>query len=186
MDMTYGDGAAIEAVRVLLAHIGEDCERDGLLETPSRVVKALKEMTSGYSQDVASILAKQFDVEYRSPVIVKNIAFASLCEHHMLPFIGTANVAYIPSHKVVGLSKIPRTVAAFANRLQVQERLTTQIAEALQNNLNPLGVGVCIKAHHQCMSCRGIKMQGAVMKTQVFLGEVLDDFILQSDLLIFD
>lgn len=159
---------AEEAVKTLLLEIGEDPTRDGLLDTPKRVVKAWKEMTQGYKLDPRAILATTFDVSYDQMVVLKDISFVSLCEHHILPFTGTATVAYIPRDRVVGLSKLARLVECFAQRLQVQERMTTQIAEAIQEVLNPHGVGVVIKASHSCMCARGIKKQGEMVTSTMF------------------
>lgn len=146
----------------LLQFLNEDPTRDGLIETPRRVVKALKEMTSGYDKNISEILGVTFDVDCDEMVVVKDIPFSSLCEHHMLPFTGTATVGYIPGTRVVGLSKIARLVDAYAKRLQVQERLTEQIADAMENYLDPIGVGVIINAHHSCMSLRGVGKTGTM------------------------
>lgn len=157
-----------------LQFIGEDPTREGLKETPARALKALLEMTSGYADDPAKILSKTFNEPCDEMVLVRDIPFWSLCEHHMLPFHGTATVAYIPDGKIVGLSKIPRTVNAFARRLQVQERLTHQVAEAMNQALKPKGVGVLIKASHLCMAIRGIK-SGGEMVTSCLLGAMKED-----------
>jgi len=156
---------AQEFVSGLLQYLGEDVSREGLIETPYRVVKALKEMTWGYGADPKEILGKIFRTEYDEMVVVKDIPFVSLCEHHLMPFFGTASVAYIPSEgKVVGLSKIPRVVHALAARLQLQERLTQEIADAIDNpNLAPHGVAVVIRAVHSCMRFRGAKSQGEMV-----------------------
>lgn len=159
----HDQGDPEDAVVRMLQFIGEDPTRDGLLETPRRVVKAMREMTSGYQSKVDEILAVTFDVDCDEMVVVKDIPFASMCEHHMLPFTGTATVAYVPGKRVVGLSKIARLVDAYSKRLQVQERLTTQIADAMVEHLNPKGVGVIIKAHHSCMSLRGVGKAGTMM-----------------------
>lgn len=160
----------IEAIKELLKWIGEDCEREGLIDTPKRVVKAFREMTTGMSVDPISVLGTVFNETSDQMVIVRGIRFSSLCEHHMLPFNGTAAVGYIPNGKVIGLSKIPRLVEVFARRLQVQERMTNQIAQTLMGNLNPLGVGVVVKAHHSCMGCRGVRQPDAEMITSCLLG----------------
>ncbi len=152
-----------------IEYLGEDPKREGLMDTPARVIKSLKEMTGGYLQDPEQILARSFKVDYDQMVVVKGIDFWSLCEHHMMPFHGTATVAYIPKGKVVGLSKIPRLVHCFAKRLQVQERLTQEIANAMQKHLEPLGVAVAIKANHLCMAMRGIKSDSE-MVTSCLLG----------------
>jgi GTP cyclohydrolase I len=159
-----------DAVKVLLSHIGEDPERDGLLDTPRRVVKALTEMTAGYKEDPATILGVTFDVPFDEMIILKDIPFVSMCEHHMLPFEGTAAVGYIPTGRVVGLSKLARVVDTFAKRLQVQERLTSEIAHAIQDHVSARGVGVVVKARHTCMAYRGIKKAGE-MVTSVMLGD---------------
>lgn len=159
----HDQGDPEDAVVRILQFIKEDPTREGLIETPRRVVKAFKEMTVGYDTDITNILGVTFDVDCDEMVVVKDIPFSSLCEHHMLPFTGTATVAYIPGKRVVGLSKIPRLVDAFAKRLQVQERLTNQIADAMVEHLNPLGVGVIIKGHHSCMSLRGVGKSGTMM-----------------------
>ncbi len=164
-----------DGIRALIQHIGENYEREGLLDTPTRVVKAFTELTTGYQTDPADILSTTFDVGNVDQMIhVHGITFVSLCEHHMLPFTGTAHVAYIPHKRVVGLSKIPRTVQAFAKRLQVQERLTQQIADALTEHLQPEGVGVTITAHHACMGLRGAQQPTAQMTTTALTGSFRD------------
>ncbi len=156
--------------------IGEDPEREGLLKTPERVSKAMQFLTHGYDLNPEEILkAAMFQEDYKQMVIVKDIEIYSLCEHHMIPFFGKAHVAYIPNGYIVGLSKIPRVVDAFARRLQVQERLTTQIKEAINNTLKPLGVAVVIEAQHMCMSMRGIQKQNSVTTTSDFTGAFLVD-----------
>lgn len=157
-----------------LEFIGEDPTREGLLETPKRVLKALRELTGGYAQDPCSILNKTFNVACDEMVIVKDIEYWSLCEHHMLPFHGTATVAYIPSGSVVGLSKIPRVVEAYARRLQVQERLTNQIANAVDEALDPLGVAVVVTGSHLCCAMRGAK-KAVTMKTSALRGLLKED-----------
>ncbi|PLW94566.1 MAG: GTP cyclohydrolase I FolE [Marinilabiliales bacterium] len=162
--------------REILLHIGEDPDREGLLKTPERVAKAMQFLTHGYHTKPEEILKSAlFKEDYREMVIVKDIEVYSMCEHHMLPFYGKAHVAYIPNGYVVGLSKIPRLVDAFARRLQVQERLTTQIKESLQNVLKPLGVAVVIEAHHLCMMMRGIQKQNSVTTTSDFTGAFRKD-----------
>lgn len=163
-----------DAVVRLLQFIGEDVGRDGLKETPARVCKALNEMTQGYFQDPGEILSKTFDESYDEVVVLKGIPFTSLCEHHLLPFIGTADVGYIPG-KVVGLSKLARLVDCFAMRLQLQERMTRQIADSLMTHLNAKGAAVIVRAVHSCMACRGIKKAGAEMVTSAMLGLFRDD-----------
>lgn len=160
-----------KSVENILLGIGEDPQREGLLRTPHRVAKAYKELTVGYDMDVKEIINDAlFTVEYNEMVVVTNIEFYSLCEHHLLPFHGQAHIAYIPNNKVVGLSKIPRIVNMFARRLQVQEKMTQQIAETIQETLNPQGVGVVIKGHHMCMSMRGVQKEQAQMTTSALLG----------------
>ncbi len=160
-----------ELVLNLLGEIGEDPGRDGLVRTPRRVAKAYRQLTSGYGVDIDKLLnGALFDVTYDEMVIVKDIELYSLCEHHLLPFYGKAHVAYLPKSKVVGLSKIPRIVDAFARRLQVQERLTQQIAETLMEKIKPQGVGVVIEARHLCMMMRGVEKQNSVAVTSSMLG----------------
>jgi GTP cyclohydrolase IA len=165
------DQAITRAVRSVLAAVGEDPRRDGLLKTPERVDRAFRFLTRGYHEDIDALLTSaMFDVDYDEMVVVKDIEVASLCEHHLLPFFGRAHVAYIPKGKVIGLSKIPRLVDAFARRLQVQERMTVQIATALQDHLHPGGVGVVIEAMHLCMIMRGVEKQHSVAITSCMLG----------------
>lgn len=160
----------------ILKLIGEDPNREGLVKTPERVAKAMQFLTHGYDLNPEEILrSAMFREDYRQMVLVKDIEIYSMCEHHMIPFFGKAHVAYIPNGYIVGLSKIPRIVDAFARRLQVQERLTTQIKEAIQNTLKPLGVAVVIEAQHMCMSMRGIQKQNSVTTTSDFTGAFLVD-----------
>jgi len=160
----------------ILKLIGEDPTREGLVRTPERVAKAMQFLTHGYDLNPEEILrSAMFKEDYRQMVLVKDIEIYSLCEHHMIPFFGKAHVAYIPNGYIVGLSKIPRIVDAFARRLQVQERLTTQIKEAINNTLKPLGVAVVIEAQHMCMSMRGIQKQNSVTTTSDFTGAFLVD-----------
>ena len=162
--------------KLILEEIGENPERDGLMKTPERVAKAMQFLTHGYDLNPEEILkSAMFKVEYSQMVIVKDIEVYSLCEHHLLPFFGKAHVAYIPRTCVVGLSKIPRVVDAFARRLQVQERLTNEIRDCIQNTMNPLGVGVVIEAQHLCMQMRGIQKQNSVTTTSAFTGEFLNE-----------
>jgi GTP cyclohydrolase I len=155
----------------ILKLIGEDPEREGLLETPRRVAKAIQFLTQGYDHNPVEILkSAKFKEDYREMVIVKDIEIYSMCEHHMIPFIGKAHVAYIPDGYITGLSKIARVVEAYARRLQVQERLTTQIKEAIDSTLNPLGVAVVIEARHLCMAMRGVQKQNSVTTTSDFTG----------------
>ena len=159
----------------LLAELGEDPTREGLLNTPKRVEKALKFLTSGYDMDVDEVLNDAlFTVDYSEMVIVKDIDFYSLCEHHLLPFFGKCHVAYIPRTKVIGLSKIPRLVEVFARRLQIQERLTSQIAETIREKIGPLGVAVVVEATHLCMSMRGVEKQNSFAITSSMLGAFRD------------
>lgn len=159
------------AVRDILAAIGEDVQREGLLRTPNRVARMYEELTAGYHVDPVRLINDAiFDVEYDEMVIVRNIDFYSLCEHHMLPFLGQAHVAYIPDGRVIGLSKIPRIVEMFARRLQVQERMTQQIAEFLQDTLHPRGVAVVCEGVHMCAAMRGVKKANARMVTSAMLG----------------
>jgi GTP cyclohydrolase IA len=159
------------SVRDLLTGLGEDPEREGLLKTPERVERSLRFLTQGYSQNIDELLNKAlFTVHYDEMVVVKDIDVYSLCEHHLLPFTGKAHIAYIPKGKVVGLSKVPRLVDMFARRLQVQERLTVQIAEAIQQKLRPRGVAVVIEAMHFCMMMRGVQKQNSVAVTSCMLG----------------
>ena len=158
-------------IRQLLAELGEDPDREGLLNTPKRVEKALKFLTSGYEGNVDQVLNDAlFTVDYSEMVIVKDIDFYSLCEHHLLPFFGKCHVAYIPRTKVIGLSKIPRLVDIFSRRLQIQERLTSQIAETIREKINPLGVAVVMEATHLCMSMRGVEKQNSFCVTSSMLG----------------
>ena len=155
----------------ILRLLGEDTERDGLVKSPLRIAKALQFLTQGNNMDPEKILrSAMFKEDYRQMVIVKNIEIYSLCEHHLLPFFGKAHVAYIPNNYITGLSKIARVVEAYSRRLQVQERLTTQIKECIQNTLNPLGVAVVIEAKHMCMTMRGIEKQNSVTTTSDFTG----------------
>jgi GTP cyclohydrolase IA len=160
-----------EAVRTTLRELGEDAAREGLLKTPQRVAESLKFLTSGNHKDVKKVLnGAVYSVAYDEMVIVKDIEIFSLCEHHMLPFFGRCHVAYVPTKKVIGLSKIPRLVDVFARRLQIQERLTTQIAETIMETINPQGVGVIIEAKHLCMIMRGVEKQNSVAVTSAMLG----------------
>jgi GTP cyclohydrolase I len=159
------------AVREILTEIGEDPDRDGLLGTPERVHRMYRELTAGYHVDASRLVnGAIFEVDYSEMVVVKEIPFYSLCEHHLLPFFGSAAVAYIPRGRVIGLSKIPRIVEMFARRLQVQERLTQQIADFLQEQLQPRGVGVVIEATHLCAVMRGVRKPGTIMTTSAVLG----------------
>ena len=176
------DEEAEEAFKTILTWIGEDPSREGLLETPKRVVKAFKEYFGGYAENASKILEKTFgDVEgYDDMVVEKNITLESHCEHHMAPIIGVAHVAYIPREKVVGLSKLARTVEVFSKRLQTQERLTMQVAKTIMSSLDAKGVAVTIDAAHQCMTMRGIKKEKATTITNYFLGSFKDDLSYQN------
>ena len=176
------DKQAEEAFKTILTWIGEDPNREGLIETPKRVVKAFKEYFKGYHQDANAELLKTFgDVEgYDDMVVEKNITLESHCEHHMAPIIGVAHIAYIPNKKVVGLSKLARTVEVFSKRLQTQERLTMQIAKTLMNSLEAKGVAVTIDAAHQCMTMRGIKKEKATTVTNYYLGTFKEDLSYQN------
>ena len=165
-----------DIIRGLLSAIGEDPRREGLLDTPKRVEKSLQFLTSGYREDVDAMLNNAlFTVDYNEMVIVRDIDFYSLCEHHMLPFFGKCHVAYLPNGKVVGLSKIPRLVDIYARRLQVQERLTNQIAQTLLDKIKPLGVAVVTEATHLCMAMRGVEKQNSVAVTSAMLGAFRND-----------
>ena len=173
---------AEEAVTALLELIGEDPQRDGLRETPSRVVKALLEMTAGYSESPAEILSKTFAEHSDELIVLTNIDFHSICEHHMLPFQGVAHVGYLPGN-VVGISKLARLVHCFARRLQIQERMTQQIAEAVQTHLEARGVGVIVKAHHLCMGCRGVRLPATQLVTSAMLGTLRNSAETRSEFL---
>ncbi len=161
-----------EAVRTLLGHVGEDPRREGLLRTPARVVNALEFLTSGYSQDpkVAINGALFVEEDYQEMILCKDLDFYSLCEHHLLPFMGKAHVAYLPNKRIVGVSKLARMVEIYCRRLQVQERLTTQIAQTLMEEIEPLGVAVVLEAEHLCMRMRGVQKQNSKMTTSAMLG----------------
>ena len=176
------DKQAEDAFKTILKWIGEDPDREGLIETPKRVIKAFKEYFKGYHQDAEADLSKTFgDVEgYDDMVVEKNITLESHCEHHMAPIIGVAHVAYIPNRKVVGLSKLARTVEIFSKRLQTQERLTMQVAKTLMNSLDAKGVAVTIDAAHQCMTMRGVKTEKATTVTNYFLGSFREDLSIQN------
>lgn len=162
----------IEATKVLIKSIGEDLQREGLKRTPERVARASEEIFSGYTTDPEALINNAlFNVDYDQMVVVKDINFYSMCEHHILPFFGKAHVAYLPKGKVIGLSKIPRIVDMFARRLQVQERMTQQIATFIQETIHPLGVAVVIEASHLCMMMRGVRKEDATMTTSAMLGD---------------
>src|SRR6188474_1712010 len=166
----------IEHIHDILVELGEDPSRDGLVRTPDRVAKSLQYLTSGYQKNADELLnGAMFDVAYDEMVIVKDIEVFSLCEHHMLPFFGKCHVAYIPHTRVIGLSKIPRIVDVFARRLQVQERLTSQIADTIREKIAPLGVAVVVEATHLCMSMRGVEKQNSFAVTSAMLGAFRDN-----------
>ncbi len=172
-----------EEYKSIIGLLGEDPEREGLLKTPERVAKAMQYMTKGYNEDAVQILnSAKFKESYKEMVIVKDIELYSLCEHHMLPFIGKAHIAYIPNGYITGLSKIARVVDVFARRLQVQERLTHQILDAIQEALNPQGVAVVIEARHMCMMMRGVQKQNSFTSTHAFSGK-FEDAETRSDFL---
>ena len=172
------------AIETLLGEVGEDPNREGLERTPHRVAKSLRFLTSGYNQDLDKILnGALFPVAYDEMVIVKDIEVFSMCEHHLLPFFGKCHVAYIPNQKVIGLSKIPRIVDVFARRLQVQERLTTQIAEAIMERIKPRGVGVIIEAKHLCMIMRGVEKQNSVAVTSHMTGAFRNSELTRAEFL---
>lgn len=173
-----------ELVRSILQEIGEDPTREGLLRTPHRVAKAYTFLTEGYTKDVHTILnGAVFEENYNEMVIVRDIDFYSLCEHHMLPFFGKCHIAYIPKGKIVGLSKLPRIVDVFARRLQVQERMTQQIADALEEILDPLGVAVVAEASHMCMMMRGVQKQNSITTTSAVRGEFCEKSDTRSEFL---
>ena len=171
------DGALVESTtRDLLIGVGEDPTRDGLIDTPARVRKSMEALTEGYRLDPREVVGEAlFEVEYDELVLVRDVEVYSLCEHHLLPFFGKAHVGYLPRGRVVGLSKLPRLVDVFARRLQVQERLTREIAECLQELLDPAGLGVVIEASHLCMMMRGVEKQQSTTRTSTLLGQLRDD-----------
>jgi len=173
-----------EIIRRLLVELGEDPEREGLRQTPRRVEQSMRFLTGGYSADLDDVInGALFSVEYNEMVIVRDIDFYSMCEHHMLPFFGRCHVAYIPDGRVIGLSKLPRIVDAFARRLQVQERLTQQVAETIDAKVRPLGVGVVVEATHLCMAMRGVERQNAVTVTSAMRGVFHGDARTRSEFL---
>lgn len=175
---------AESAVKTLLAFIGEDPKRNGLLDTPQRVVRAWRELTQGYQQNPAEILGRVFEQDCDEMVVLRGIRFYSTCEHHLLPFYGQAVVGYLPG-KVVGISKLARLVECFARRLQIQERMTSQIANAIVDHLEAKGVGVVLKAHHMCMGCRGVEQSEAEMVTSAMLGQLRDSSEARAEFLRF-
>lgn len=178
-------GGALEALLVELNPGMDAAQARSMADTPSRVIKSLLEQTEGYSQDPGQILERSFEQDFDEMIVVKDIDFTSLCEHHLLPFIGKATVGYVPTGKVVGLSKIPRLVDCFAHRFQLQERMAVEIADAMETHLKPLGVGVIIEAKHQCMSCRGVKKPGASMVTSVLRGKFKADPTVRAEFMKF-
>lgn len=178
-----GEEAPRDAVVRLIQYIGEDPNRQGLMDTPDRVVRAFREMTQGYHEDPAAILSRTFDDAHDELIVCRGMRFASLCEHHLMPFTGTAAIGYLPDKTVVGLSKLPRLVQCFARRLQIQERMTRQIAEAIVEHLAPQGVGVVIRAKHNCMACRGAVQPDAEMITSAMLGAMRDKPHLKAELM---
>lgn len=169
-------------IKQLISGLGEDPDREGLQKTPHRVIDALQELTSGYQSDITNIINEAlYKNEGSEMVLIKEIEFCSTCEHHLLPFFGKAHIAYVPHEKIIGLSKIPRIVDVFAKRLQIQERLTTQIAEAIEHHLRPKGVAVMIEATHSCMMIRGVKKQQAETVTTRMTGVFSEDSIYRRD-----
>jgi len=165
------DPSIEQAIETILHQIGEEPSREGLLKTPSRVARALSFLTKGYAEDPKTVInGALFTEDYSEMIVLRDLDFFSLCEHHILPFFGTANVAYIPKHKIVGISKLARLVDVYARRLQVQERLTTQIANMLMEELDPQGVAVVLRAEHLCMRMRGVEKQNSVVVTSAMLG----------------
>jgi GTP cyclohydrolase IA len=177
---TQSEGEA--AVDTLLRLIGENPSRDGLIQTPRRVVQALREMTAGYGEDPADILSTTFEEMSDELIVLRGIEFYSICEHHLLPFYGTASVGYLPG-SVVGISKLARLVHCFARRLQIQERLTRQVAEAIQHYLGARGTAVIVRAHHLCMGCRGVKLPSTEMITSAMLGTLREDAVTRAEFL---
>lgn len=174
MDKKVTKNEAIEAIKTILKWIGEDPSREGLIETPARVVESYEEYFSGYKQDPKEILNVSFSeiANYQDVIILKDIRFESFCEHHMAPIIGFVHIAYLPDKKVVGISKLARLVEVFSKRLQIQERMTAQIAQAIFNELKAKGVAVIVEAEHHCMTTRGVYNASSKMRTQSFLGEL--------------
>ena len=173
-----------DLVRRMLLELGENPDRDGLVDTPRRVDKSLRFLTSGYTEDIDAVInSALFEVDYSEMVIVKDIDFYSLCEHHLLPFFGKCHVAYVPRTRVIGLSKIPRIVDVFARRLQVQERLTNEIAECIREKIDPLGVAVVMEGTHLCMAMRGVEKQNSYAMTSAMLGTFRQDARTRSEFL---
>lgn len=171
MTIEMNDEKTTDQIKDLITTLGEDPLRDGLQRTPLRFFKSLKDLTSGYSANIEQIInGAMFDVSYQDMIVVRDIEFYSLCEHHMIPFFGRCHVGYIPNDKVIGLSKIPRIIDAFSRRLQVQERLTHEVAEAIQEHVKPQGVGVVVEAYHLCMMMRGVQKQNSFTITSAMQG----------------
>ncbi len=173
-----GEDAVISLIRL----VGEDPAREGLIDTPRRVLQALREMTAGYSEDPAEILSTTFEETSDELIVLRGIEFYSICEHHLLPFYGTASIGYLPG-EVVGISKLARLVHCYGRRLQIQERLTRQIADAIQRYLHARGAAVIIKAHHLCMGCRGVKLPSTELVTSAMLGTLRDDAVTRAEFL---
>ncbi len=184
-DARRHDARQIESlVARLLSLLGESPEREGLVDTPARVERALRYLTSGYHQDVGDVLnGALFPIEYNEMVIVRDIDFYSLCEHHLLPFFGKCHVAYLPNKQIIGLSKLPRLVEMFSRRLQVQERLTQQIADTIQDRIDPLGVAVVMEGQHLCTMMRGVEKQNALAVTSAMLGTFKNDYKARAEFL---
>ena len=173
-----GEDAVISLIRL----VGEDPTRDGLIHTPRRVLEAMREMTAGYREDPAEILSTTFEETSDELIVLRGIEFYSICEHHLLPFYGTASIGYLPG-EVVGISKLARLVNCYGRRLQIQERLTRQIAEAIQTHLHARGTAVIIRAHHLCMGCRGVKLPSTELVTSAMLGSMREDAVTRSEFL---
>lgn len=172
---------AIQCVQKLIQYLGDDPTRDGLLDTPERVVKSYEELYKGYTINLKELLTAKFKTSSKDMVVLSNIELYSMCEHHMLPFTGVCHIAYLPNQEVIGISKLARIMEAFSRRLQIQEELTFQIANALYTELNSFGVAVIIQAQHMCMTCRGIQKQNSIMSTSVFLGNFENNEPLKKD-----
>lgn len=182
LHLAHEPGEGEQAVVSLIRTIGEDPGRDGLLETPRRVVEALREMTAGYGEDPKEILSKTFDETSDELIVLRGIEFYSICEHHLLPFYGNVSVGYLPG-LVVGISKLARLVHCYARRLQIQERLTRQIADAIQDHLSARGTAVIVKAHHLCMGCRGVRQPSTELVTSSMLGTLREDAVTRGEFL---
>ena len=181
MDNVVSREEAIECVRKLIRYIGDDPDREGLLETPDRVIRSYDELYGGYKKDPNEVLKKTFPTSSGEMVLLSNIELYSTCEHHMLPFVGKCHIAYLPNERVIGLSKLARLMEVFARRLQIQEELTHQIANVLNDHVHAHGVAVMIEAKHLCMSSRGVNKQNSVMTTTAMLGKFKEDRELKND-----